>query len=134
MTYKTYLIALLAVVLITCVDSRNIYRRPYYRRFIRQTPFGVTVHGERGGKGPTQFGGGLGYKGDQFQAGVDANHVQGYGTDLSARAGANLWKSRDGSTSLDATANYDRHFGGPYGSGRANYGGFLNLSKRFGKK
>lgn len=142
MASKLILIALIAIIaIIQICDSRLIYKFPrrsnspiYRNRIIkRETPFGVNLHGERGGGGPTQYGGGIDYQGDRFKGAVDVNHIRGLGTDVTASAGANLWKSRDGNTRLDATGQYGQHFGGPFGKSKPNYGGFLNFEHRFGK-
>lgn len=135
MASKLIFIVLLAVTIIQLCESRFHSKIPVvlHRMIKRETPFGINLHGERGGLGPTQYGGGIDYQGDRFKEGVDVYHVRGFGTDVNAQAGANLWKSRDGNTRLDATANYGKHFGGPYGNSKANYGGFLNFEHRFGK-
>lgn len=81
--------------------------------------------------GPTVVGGGLDYQGPRGGASVNANHARGFGTDLGASANANLWRSRNGMSSLDANANYNRHFGGPFGTGRPNYGAGATFNHRF---
>lgn len=54
-----------------------------------------------------------------------------FGTDVGARLNNNVWQSRDGRSQLNAEANYNRHFGGPGGTGRPNYGVGLNFNHRF---
>lgn len=53
------------------------------------------------------------------------------GTDVNARVNANIWESRNGRSQLNGEANYNRHFGGPGGSSRPNYGAGLNFVHRF---
>ncbi|XP_045460543.1 attacin-B-like [Harmonia axyridis] len=83
--------------------------------------------------GPTTLGGGLGYEHKPSGSGINlgASNTRGFGTDFSATGNANLWRSNDGNTRVDAYANYDRHYGGPWGTGRPNYGGGLQFSHRF---
>lgn len=81
--------------------------------------------------GPTVVGGGLDYQGPRGGASVNANHARGFGTDLGASANANLWRSQNGRSSVDANANYGRHFGGPFGTGRPNYGVGATFNHRF---
>ncbi|XP_044748054.1 uncharacterized protein LOC123309153 isoform X6 [Coccinella septempunctata] len=81
--------------------------------------------------GPTTLGAGLGYEHKPSGSGINlgASNTRGFGTDLSATGTANLWSK--GNSRLDAYANYDRHFGGPWGTGRPNYGGGLQFTHRF---
>lgn len=81
--------------------------------------------------GPTAVGAGLDYQGPRGGASVNANHARGFGTDVGASANANLWRSHNGRSSLDANANYGRHFGGPFGTGRPNYGVGATFNHRF---
>ncbi|XP_045460538.1 attacin-B-like [Harmonia axyridis] len=83
--------------------------------------------------GPTTLGGGLGYEHKPSGSGINlgASNTRGFGTDFSATGNANLWRSNNGNTRLDAYANYGRHYGGPWGTGRPNYGGGLQFSHRF---
>lgn len=81
--------------------------------------------------GPTQIGGGLDYKGPRGGASVDVDHTRHFGTDVTARGNANLFTSRDGRTTVDGGAYYNRHFGGPFGTGRPNYGANIGLTHRF---
>ncbi|CAG2053832.1 unnamed protein product [Timema podura] len=87
-----------------------------------------------------QSGGGLTVDATRTQGGGTLVSAQGSGTvwrsadsqsQLSAQAQANLWRSSNGRSSLDATGSYSRNYGGPYGTGRPNYGGFLNFNHRF---
>lgn len=81
--------------------------------------------------GPTVVGAGLDYQGPRGGASVNANHARGFGTDVGASANANLWRGNNGRSSLDANANYGRHFGGPFGTGRPNYGVGATFNHRF---
>lgn len=81
--------------------------------------------------GPTVVGGGLDYQGPRGGATVNANHAHRFGTDVGASANANLWRSHNGMSSLDGNANYNRHFGGPSGTGRPNYGVGATFRHRF---
>lgn len=84
-----------------------------------------------GPKGPTTIGGGLDYQGPRGGASVNANHAHRFGTDVGASGNANLWKSNNGNSRLDGTANYNQHFGGPTGRSRPNFGAGLNFNHRF---
>nr|QYL02208.1 attacin 2 [Lasioderma serricorne] len=83
--------------------------------------------------GPLTTGGELQYQHlpSGSSASLGATNTRGYGTDLSAQGNLNLYRSQDGRTTLDAYGNYDRHYRGPWGTGRPNYGGGLNLNHRF---
>lgn len=83
--------------------------------------------------GPTSVSGGLNYQGPRGDASITANHVNRGGTDVGVTGNANLWRSQDGRSSLDANANYNKHFGGQSGNGRSNYGVGAVLTHRFGK-
>lgn len=82
-------------------------------------------------RGPTAIGGGLDYQGPRGGASLDVNHAHRFGTDVGASGNANLWKSPNGMSRLDGTANYNRHFGGPGGRSSPNYGAGLNFNHRF---
>lgn len=81
--------------------------------------------------GPTMVGGGIDYQGPRAGVSVNVNHVHRFGTDVGVSGNANIWKSNDRRSSLDANAGYNRHFGGPSGTGRPNYNGNINFSHRF---
>lgn len=81
--------------------------------------------------GPTSVGGGLDYQGPRGGASISADHTRHFGTDVGVSGNANLWRSNNGRSNLDATANYNRHFGGPYGTGAPNYGAGLQFNHRF---
>lgn len=81
--------------------------------------------------GPTEVGGGLNYQGPRGGASFDANHARHMGTDLNAQGNLNLWRSQNGRSNLDGTANYNQHFGGPGGRSRPNYGAGINFVHRF---
>lgn len=81
--------------------------------------------------GPTSVGGGLDYQGPRGGASINANHVHRFGTDVNAQGNVNVWRSQNGMSSLDANANYNRHFGGPFGSGKPNYGAGAMFTHRF---
>lgn len=71
--------------------------------------------------GPTSFGAGLDYQGPRGGVSGNANHVRHFGTDVGVTGNANLWRSNNGRATVDATAGYNRHFGGPSGTGRPDY-------------
>ncbi|XP_065159322.1 uncharacterized protein [Atheta coriaria] len=83
--------------------------------------------------GPFSTGGSVDYlhKRTNSGASVSATHTPGWGTDVGAQAKYNFFNSRDGRTTGSVSGNYDRHFGGPLGTGRPNYGAFLNFNHRF---
>lgn len=54
-----------------------------------------------------------------------------FGTDVSAQGNLNLYRGNNGRTTLDANAGYNRHFGGPGGTGKPNYGGGLQFNHRW---
>lgn len=53
------------------------------------------------------------------------------GTNLNLEAQARLWQSQNRRSTLDGTANYQRNYGGQFGTGRPNYGVGLNFVHRF---
>lgn len=53
------------------------------------------------------------------------------GTNLNVEAQARLWQSQNRQSTLDGTANYQRNYGGQFGTGRPNYGVGLNFIHRF---
>lgn len=81
--------------------------------------------------GPTSVGGALNYQGPNAGVSGNVNHVHRFGTDVGVTGNANVWKSPNGRSSLDATAGVNRHFGGPFGNGKPNYNGNLNFIHRF---
>ncbi|XP_055677587.1 attacin-B-like [Lutzomyia longipalpis] len=81
--------------------------------------------------GPTTIGGGLDYTGPRGSASVSAQHQHRFGTTIGAEGRANLYRSPNGMTSVDAHGSYQRHFGGPFGTSRPNYNVGLGLSHRF---
>lgn len=81
--------------------------------------------------GPTEFGGGLNYQGPRAAGSIDANHARHLGTDLKAQGNVNLWRSNNGRSQLNGTANYDQHFGGSGGRSPPNFGGGINFVHRF---
>ncbi|XP_026481744.1 uncharacterized protein LOC113388590 [Ctenocephalides felis] len=84
------------------------------------------------GTGPVTVGGGLQYSREgKGHVGVNAQHTRGFGTDVGANAGVNLFRANNGRTSLDADAFASKHFGGAFGTGRTNYGGAVNFRHRF---
>ncbi|GAB0098569.1 Attacin_C domain-containing protein [Sergentomyia squamirostris] len=81
--------------------------------------------------GPTSIGGGLDYTGPRGSASIAAQHQHRFGTALEATGRANLYKSPNGKTTLDAHGTYQRHFGGPFGTSKPNYNVGLGLTHRF---
>lgn len=71
--------------------------------------------------GPTSVGGGLNYQGPRGGVSADVNHVHRFGTGVNVGGNANVWKSNNGRSSFDVNGNYNRHFGGPGGTGRPNH-------------
>lgn len=61
--------------------------------------------------------------------GVD--HTRHQGRNLNAEAQARLWQSQDRRTDITGQANYGRHYGGPSGTGRPNYGAGVVFRHRF---
>lgn len=62
---------------------------------------------------------------------MGAEHTRHFGTDVSAGANLNLYRSPNRRTTLDANGSYNRHFGGPSGTGKPNWGAGLNFNHRF---
>ncbi|KAK9870777.1 hypothetical protein WA026_009738 [Henosepilachna vigintioctopunctata] len=81
--------------------------------------------------GPTTVGGNLGYQHIPSGSGINigAQNTRHFGTDLQATGNVNLW--RQGNSRLDASGSYGRHYGGPWGTGRPNWGVGLNFNHRF---
>lgn len=80
--------------------------------------------------GSTIIGGGLEYDGPRAGAYLNVGHGGDMGTSLGVGADANLWRSDNGRSTLDANANYNQNFGGAYG-GQHNYGGGLTFRHNF---
>lgn len=57
---------------------------------------------------------------------IDADHEEGVGTDLTASATANLYKT--GNTRVDGTIRYSQHFSDFNGYGNARVGGSIHLN------
>lgn len=53
------------------------------------------------------------------------------GTDISLGASGRVWQSQNNRNELHAHGNYGRHFGGPSGASRPNYGAGLTFIHRF---
>lgn len=81
--------------------------------------------------GQTSIGTGLDYQGPRGGASATVDHTRHFGTDVGVQGNANIWRSNNGRSTLDGTANYNRHFGGPFGTGRPNYGAGLQFTHRF---
>lgn len=81
--------------------------------------------------GPTSVGAGLDYQGPRAGASLNANHINHFGTDVGVTGNANIWRSPNKQSSLDANANYNRHFGGPFGTSKPNYGVGATFTHRF---
>lgn len=98
---------------------------------VRQTrqnnQFDANAYANRGPRGQEQFGGGANFKNNDFNAGLNAEHNRGFGTDLKAQANGNIWKSDSDRTSVQGSGNFQQHFGGPQGRQQPSYGGSVNL-------
>lgn len=79
--------------------------------------------------GPVNIGGGLDYQGPRGGVSANVDHTRHIGTNVGVNGNANIWRSRDGRSSLDGTASYNQQFG-PYG-GRPQYGAGLNFKHNF---
>nr|XP_022912793.1 attacin-B-like [Onthophagus taurus] len=80
---------------------------------------------------PVGIGGGLDYthKPSASTFSASANHLRGFGTDVGASGRYNFVNKPN--TQAYVGGNYNRHFGGPFGTGRPNYGAFVGLTHRF---
>lgn len=82
-----------------------------------------------------QVGAGLEYKSPSGGVSVNAQHTRGFdrdlGYDIGVQASKNLYTSNDGRTTVDANAGYNRHHGGPLGTGDPQYSGGINLEHKF---
>lgn len=65
----------------------------------------------------------------QIEFNIDADHEEGVGTDLVASANVNLYKT--GSTRLDATARYSKHYSDYGPNGKTRYGGSLHFIQNY---
>lgn len=81
--------------------------------------------------GPTSIGGGIDYQGPRGGLSASANNVRHLGTDVNVGGNANVWQSRDGRSSVDVNGGYNRHYGGPGGTGKGNYNAGAQFSHRF---
>lgn len=75
-------------------------------------------------------GGGIGFKSPEASISANVDHSRGFGRDLGYDVGVsaikNLFTSKNGQTTVDAVGNYNRHHGGPSGTGDPNvYGGIV---------
>nr|WCZ69497.1 attacin-like 1 c-1315 [Carausius morosus] len=84
-----------------------------------------------GAGGPPTYGGGLSYQQPRGGASVDVSRTPGFGTQVSAQGNANLWRSNDRMSSLDANARWSRNYGSPWGTSRPDYGAGLTFTHRF---
>lgn len=55
----------------------------------------------------------------------------GKGFDVSVDGRKNIWNSDNGRHSVDATAGYSQHLGGPYGNSRPDFRGGASYTFRF---
>ncbi|XP_060531972.1 uncharacterized protein LOC132705412 [Cylas formicarius] len=80
---------------------------------------------------PDMMGGRLDYSHKPTGSGVSvgADHMRGGGTDLSATGRYNIYNTKN--WNVGVSGEYSRHFGGPGGTGRPNYGAFLSATGRF---
>nr|ABZ80663.1 hypothetical antimicrobial peptide [Sitophilus zeamais] len=83
------------------------------------------------GLAPDAYGGRVDYthKPTGSNLGVGADHARGFGTDVTASGTYNFLHSKSGD--LGVTGQYGRHFGGPGGTGRPNWGVFVGGKYRF---
>ncbi|CAG9825326.1 unnamed protein product [Phaedon cochleariae] len=82
---------------------------------------------------PDQIGGRLDYTHTPSGSGafVQADRTRNWGTDVAAGGKYNIYTSPKKDFGVDATAQYQRHFGGPGGAGRPDAGVFLNAHADF---
>ncbi|XP_072389119.1 uncharacterized protein [Diabrotica undecimpunctata] len=80
---------------------------------------------------PDTFGGRVDYTHNPSgsSAFVGANRTPGWGTDLAAGGKYNIAQGKN--WNVDVTGQYGRHYGGPIGTGKPEYGAFLNVNGRF---
>lgn len=79
----------------------------------------------------TGVGGGFNYQGPRAGLSGNVNHAHRFGTDVGVSGNANVWRSPNGRSSVDANAEYNRHFGGQFGTGRPNYNVGATFRHRF---
>ncbi|KAL3276704.1 hypothetical protein HHI36_012074 [Cryptolaemus montrouzieri] len=81
--------------------------------------------------GPTTVGGNLGYEHIPTGSGINigASNTHKFGTDVGASANANIWQ--EGNSRLDVSGNYSRHYGGPGGTGKPNWGVGMSFRHQF---
>lgn len=65
----------------------------------------------------------------QIDFNIDAEHEEGIGTDLTASASLNLYKSEN--TRIDGTARYSQHFSEFNGYGKAKIGASIHLTHNY---
>ncbi|CAH1990087.1 unnamed protein product [Acanthoscelides obtectus] len=80
---------------------------------------------------PDAFGGQLNYNHEPSRTSgyLGADHVRGFGTD--ARAGVQHDFYRNKNFNVGAGVGAERHYGGPYGNGPTQLGGFIRATGRF---
>lgn len=76
-------------------------------------------------------GAGIGYKSPGGGLSANVNQYSGYGQDLGYNVGIsankNLLTSDDGRIKVDAVGSYNRHHGGPSGTGDPNFSGGVEM-------
>lgn len=104
-------------------------------RVFNDNGYSINAHGQVSKTfkpiGPTSLGGGLDYQGPKAGVSGNVNHVRHFGTDVGVSGNANIWKSRNGHTKIEATGGFNRHYGGPSGNSRPNFNVGANLQHRF---
>ncbi|XP_055839499.1 diptericin-D-like [Episyrphus balteatus] len=63
--------------------------------------------------------------------GTSVGGSRGQGYDVNVNSKFPLWTSQSGRNTLDGTAQFQQHMGGPWGNSRPNYGGGLIFTHRF---
>lgn len=83
----------------------------------------------------SSVGGGLGYKSPEASISANVNQARGFDRDLGYNVGVsaskNLFTSKDGQTTVDAVGTYNRHHGGPSGTGDPNVYGGIEVNSKF---
>lgn len=135
-------ITLLCLVSLSFAHTRFRRQSPFYGSFTPGNPGTTATFGAKGTifrdnghsingngqisktfqpNGPVGYGGGVGYQGPKAGISTNVNHLQRLGTDVGVNANANVWKSHNGRTTVQATGGYNQHLGGPSGNMKPNF-------------
>ncbi|XP_066994210.2 sarcotoxin-2A [Anabrus simplex] len=113
---------------ITADADRNLWKNDNGGRLDAKGRWTQVVDGPQ--RGSSSHGGSLIYSDGKVSVFGSVDRQKDFGTSVGVGADRNLWRSRDGLSSLDAQGSWSKVVDGP-ARGKPNYGGFINFSRRF---